>query len=86
MTKTWKTRSNQHPRRRLEVTIDSMTTIEMVYALQRVIDNIKRSGDGWKRFQINDSVIEMELSTYSETEYRIELINGRLCYIFKSAL
>jgi len=58
----------------------------MVYALQRVIDNIKRSGDGWKRFQINDAVIEMELSTYSETEYRIELINGRLCYIFKSAL
>jgi len=86
MIKTPKTRTKEHPRRRLEVAIDTMTTIEMVYALQKVINRVKQSGDGWQRFHISDATIEMELSTYSETEYRIEEINGQLCYIFKSAL
>jgi hypothetical protein len=73
-------------RRRLEVSIDGETTAEIVQALQSVINRVKNSGDGPQRYTINGTVIEMSLDSYGEREYRIEEINGKVCFIYKSKL
>jgi hypothetical protein len=63
-----------------------MTVSELIYALESLKGHINHSGDGFKRFSINDAHIEYNLDTYGEIDYRIELINGKLCYILKSKL
>lgn len=73
-------------RRRLEVNIDAETTAEIVQALQSVINRVKHSGDGPQRYTINGTVIETNLDSYGEREYRFEEINGKLCYVYKSKL
>ena len=76
--------SNQK-RYRLDITIDAPTTKELIYALSRINDRVlNNSGTG--RFKVNDTTIEMDLSTYGELNYRIDNINGKMCLIFKSKM
>ena len=76
--------SNQK-RYRLDITIDAPTTKELIYALSRINDRVvNNSGTG--RFKVNDTTIEMDLSTYGEIDYRIDNINGKMCLIFKSKM
>ena len=76
--------SNQK-RYRLDITIDAPTTKELIYALSRINDRVvNNSGTG--RFKVNDTTIEMDLSTYGEIDYRIDNINGKMCLIFKSKI
>jgi hypothetical protein len=76
--------SNQK-RYRLELTIDAPTTKELIYALTRINDRVvNNSGTG--RFKVNDTTIEMDLSTYGEIDYRIDTINEKMCLIFKSKM
>ncbi len=72
-------------RYRLELTIDAPTTKELIYALTRINDRVvNNSGTG--RFKVNDTTIEMDLSTYGEIDYRIDTINEKMCLIFKSKM
>jgi len=76
--------SNQK-RYRLDITIDAPTTKELIYALSRISNRVvNNSGTG--RFKVNDTTIEMDLTTYGEIDYRIDSINGKMCLIFKSKM
>ena len=78
--------SKKVKRRRLEITIDAMTVSELLYALESIKGHVSNSGDGFKRYSINDAHIELSLDTYGEIDYKIELINGKLCYVLKSKI
>lgn len=70
---------------RLVLSIDSPDIKELSYALTQVAKGVSRNGNEG-RFNINSTTVEFELSKYFEIDYRIERINGNLCYIFKSRM
>jgi hypothetical protein len=77
---------SQKERRRLELSIDGETTAEIVQGLQSVINRVKNSGNGAHRYTINGTIIQFDFDSYGEREYRIEEINGKVCFIYKSKL
>lgn len=72
-------------RRRIEISIDAMTITEIEHALNSIKNRIGK-GDQHQRYTINETVIEFMLDSYGEIEYRIELINGKLCQVYKSKM
>lgn len=86
MKHTAKTATQNHPRKRMTIMIDAMTTMELKKALSSIIYRLQNCGDAHLRYGLNDILIEFEVETYGELDYRIELINGKLCYVYKSKL
>lgn len=67
------------------MSIDSPTAMELVYALSRVQDMINRM-ENTGRIRVNDTMIDYTLDRYGDHDYRIEEINGKMCYILKSKM
>jgi len=86
MKHTAKTATQHHPRKRMTIMIDAMTTMELKKALSSIMFRLHSCGDAHQRYGLNDILIEFEIETYGELDYRIELINGKLCYVYKSKL
>lgn len=72
-------------RYRLELTLDSPDIKEMIYTLSQLADSIARYGEQ-ARFRVNSTQVELSFTKYNEVEYRVEEINGKLCYVFKSKM
>jgi hypothetical protein len=62
-----------------------MTITEIENALNSIKNRICR-GDQHQRYTINETLIEFNLDSYGEIEYKIQLINGKLCQVYKSKM
>jgi len=72
-------------RYRLELSIDSPTAMEMIYALSRVQDYLNKMQNNG-RIRVNDTLIDYTLDRYGDHDFRIEEINGKMCYVLQSKM
>jgi len=73
-------------RYRLEISIDAPTALELYYGILQIQNMIKNTMQKNVRISVNDTIIDYTLDRYGDHNYRVEEINGKLCYIFKSKM
>jgi hypothetical protein len=59
---------------------------ELIYALARITEKASDHINGSGRQKINNTLIEYRFGYYGDVDYRVESINGKMCYIFKSKI